>query len=93
MDLHASYGSWFVNINKPVIEPLGESINNTQLFRMMAEKMGWADMTRMEFDTSTMGWVKKHDNAFTQTDEEMIRDILCEEETNKNNGKTFNCLM
>ena len=37
-DCHWAYGSWYLGINKPVIEPLGESINNTELFRMLANK-------------------------------------------------------
>ena len=67
MDLHAAYGHWHFNLNKPVIEPLGESCSNTELFRRMAQKMGY---------------VEESDNAFTQTDEEMIRDILFDEEVN-----------
>ncbi len=67
MDLHAAYGHWHFNLNKPVIEPLGESCANTDLFRRMAQKMGY---------------VEEDDNAFTQTDEEMIRDILFDEEVN-----------
>lgn len=67
-DLHAAYGHYHYNMNVPVIDPLGESVRNTQLFRMLAKKMGYLEGT---------------DNAFTQTDEEMIRDILCDEgETN-----------
>ncbi len=67
MDLHAAYGHWHFSLNKAVIEPLGESCANTELFRRMAEKMGY---------------VEEGDNAFTQTDEEMIRDILFDEEVN-----------
>ncbi len=67
MDLHAAYGHWHFNLNKPVIEPLGESCCNTDLFRRMAQKMGY---------------VEEGDDAFTQTDEEMIRDILFDEEVN-----------
>ena len=67
MDLHAAYGHWHFNMNKAVIEPLGESCANTELFRRMAQKMGY---------------VEESDNAFTQTDEEMIRDILFDEEVN-----------
>ena len=65
----------YLGINKPVIEPLGESINNTELFRMLADKMGYVDST---------------DNAFTQTDEEIIKDILLEAENE--DGERFNCL-
>ena len=67
MDLHAAYGHWHFNLNKAVIEPLGESCANTELFRRMAQKMGY---------------VEESDDAFTQTDEEMIRDILFDEEVN-----------
>ena len=67
MDLHAAYGHWHFNLNKPVIEPLGESCSNTDLFRRLAKKMDY---------------VEEDDNAFTQTDEEMIRDILFDEEVN-----------
>ena len=63
-DLHAAYGHWHFNFNKPVIEPLGESCRNTELFRRLARKMGY---------------VEAGDDAFTQTDEEMIRDILIDE--------------
>jgi len=74
-DCHWAYGSWFLGINKPVIEPLGESINNTELFRMLADKMDYVD---------------SNDNAFTQTDEEIIKDILLEAENE--DGERFNCL-
>ena len=74
-DCHWAYGSWFLGINKPVIEPLGESINNTELFRMLADKMDYVDT---------------NDNAFTQTDEEIIKDILLEAENE--DGERFNCL-
>ncbi|WP_299523956.1 molybdopterin-dependent oxidoreductase [Winogradskyella sp.] len=63
-DLHAAYGHYHYSMNKPVIEPLGESVRNTELFRLLAKKMDYLEDT---------------DNAFTQTDEEMIRDILCDE--------------
>lgn len=74
-DCHWAYGTWYLGIARQVIEPLGESINNTQLFRMLADKMGY---------------VESSDNAFTQTDEEIIKDILLEAENE--DGERFNCL-
>ncbi len=71
MDLHAAYGHWHFNFNKPVIDPLGESCPNTELFRRLAQKMGYVE------DTG---------DAFTQTDEEIIRDIMV-------NDDGFNPLM
>lgn len=61
MDLHAAYGHYVFNLSKPVIEPLGESVSNMDLFRRLADKMGY---------------IEPGDNAFTQTDEEMIREII-----------------
>jgi len=66
-DLVATYGNWYYVMNEPIIEPLGESVRNSELFRMLAEKMGY---------------VEDGDNAFTQTDEEIIRDILVQDEVN-----------
>ena len=63
-DLVATYGNWYFGMNKPVIEPLGESVRNSELFRMLADRMGY---------------VEEGDDAFTQTDEEIIRDVLCDE--------------
>jgi anaerobic selenocysteine-containing dehydrogenase len=66
-DLVATYGNWYYVMNEKIIEPLGESVRNSELFRMLAKKMG--------YDQDT-------DNAFTQTDEEIIRDILVQDEVN-----------
>ena len=63
-DLFATYGNWYYSMNEPVIEPRGESVRNSELFRMLAKKMGY---------------VEENDNAFTQTDEEIIRDVLFDE--------------
>lgn len=74
MDLHAAYGHYYFNMNKPVIEPLGESVRNTELFRKLAAKMGY---------------VESGDNAFTQTDEEMVREIIDSEENPLMEGVTY----
>ena len=74
MDLHAAYGHYYFNMNKPVIEPLGESVRNTELFRKLAQKMGY---------------VEASDNAFTQADEEMIREIIDSEENPLMEGITY----
>ncbi len=38
-DLHSSYGHLHLQINEPAIEPLGESLPNTQIFRLLAREM------------------------------------------------------
>ena len=64
-DFHVSYGYYYYGMNLPVIEPLGESVSNSTLFRRLAK---------------AMDYVESSDSAFTQTDEEIIRDVLIDGE-------------
>jgi len=67
-DFHGSYGYYHYAMNLPVIEPLGESRSNSALFRALAEKMDYIADT---------------DIAFTQTDEEIIRDVFLDADKNR----------
>jgi anaerobic selenocysteine-containing dehydrogenase len=40
-DLHGSYGHQFVQVNVPAIKPLGESRCNTDVFRGLAQRLGF----------------------------------------------------
>src|SRR5205823_12390571 len=40
-DVHRSYGHTYVMLNTPAIEPLGESKPNTEIFRLLAKRMGF----------------------------------------------------
>ncbi len=60
-DFHVSYAYFNYGMNLPIINPLGESVSNSELFRRLARAMEYVD---------------PNDNAFTQTDEEIIRDVL-----------------
>src|SRR5436190_16331551 len=42
-DVHRSYGHTYVMWNTPAIEPLGESKPNTEIFRVLAKRMGFDD--------------------------------------------------
>ncbi len=42
-DIHGSYGHTDVLLNRPAIAPLGEAKPNTQIFRELAQKMGFAE--------------------------------------------------
>jgi anaerobic selenocysteine-containing dehydrogenase len=42
-DLHTSYGHLYVTLNRPAIEPVGESLPNTEIFRRLAARMGLVD--------------------------------------------------
>ncbi|GIW81909.1 MAG: molybdopterin containing oxidoreductase [Gemmatales bacterium] len=40
-DLHGSYGHLHVQVNEPAIRPLYEAKPNTEVFRLLARRMGW----------------------------------------------------
>src|SRR2546423_3138950 len=42
-DLHKAYGHIYVLANNPAIEPLGEAKPNTEVFRLLAERMGFTE--------------------------------------------------
>jgi anaerobic selenocysteine-containing dehydrogenase len=42
-DLHTSYGHLYVTLNRPSIEPVGDSLPNAEIFRRLAARMGFAD--------------------------------------------------
>ena len=39
-DVHLSYGHHYVSLNRPSIDPCGESIPNSEIFRRLARRMG-----------------------------------------------------
>jgi anaerobic selenocysteine-containing dehydrogenase len=43
LDLHWSWGHQYVTINEPTIAPLGEAKPNTEIFRLLAQRLGLAD--------------------------------------------------
>lgn len=42
-DLHKAYGHLYLIANNPAIEPIGEAKPNTEVFRLLAERMGFAE--------------------------------------------------
>jgi anaerobic selenocysteine-containing dehydrogenase len=49
-DIHATYGHTDVMLNRPAIEPVGESKTNTQIFRELADRLGYTDACFAEDD-------------------------------------------
>jgi anaerobic selenocysteine-containing dehydrogenase len=43
LDVHRSYGHTYVMLNTPAIQPLGESKPNTEIFRLLAGRMGFEE--------------------------------------------------
>lgn len=42
-DVHRAYGHMYVVLNQPAIEPLGEAKPNSEVFRLLAERMGFTE--------------------------------------------------
>jgi anaerobic selenocysteine-containing dehydrogenase len=43
LDVHKAYGHTYAMLNRPAIEPIGESKPNTEIFRLLAARMGFDD--------------------------------------------------
>jgi len=43
LDIMFSWGHFYVSLNTPAIEPLGEAVPNTELFRRLAARMGFTE--------------------------------------------------
>jgi anaerobic selenocysteine-containing dehydrogenase len=51
-DIHLSYGHTDVLLNRPAIAPLGQSRSNTEIFRQLAQRMGFDEPCFAEDDLS-----------------------------------------
>jgi len=51
-DIHYAYGHHYVTLNQPSVEPLGESLPNSEIFRRLAAKMGLDDPIFVEDDVT-----------------------------------------
>jgi len=51
-DIHFAYGHHYVTLNRPSISPLGEAKPNSQIFRLLAARMGLTDPIFQDDDLS-----------------------------------------
>lgn len=51
-DLHTSYGHLYLTLNQPAIEPLGDCLPNSEIFRRLGRKMGFTDPEFGQSDTA-----------------------------------------
>ena len=49
-DIHSTYGHLYMMANNPAITPLGEAKPNTEIFRLLAQKMGYDEPCFLESD-------------------------------------------
>jgi anaerobic selenocysteine-containing dehydrogenase len=50
VDVHRSYGHLYVMANNPAIDPVGDSLPNTEIFRRLAARLGFDDACFQESD-------------------------------------------
>ena len=55
LDIHRSYGHTYAMLNTPAIRPLGESKSNTEIFRLLAKRMGFEDPCSQDSDEELVG--------------------------------------
>ncbi len=53
-EFHAAYGHYYYAISDQAIEPLGESMRNTELFRQLAKRMGYTEPELFATDEEMM---------------------------------------
>jgi anaerobic selenocysteine-containing dehydrogenase len=68
LDVHASYGHLTVLANNPAIDPLGEALPNTEIFRRLAAAMGFADPCFAETDDEIAAQAFKREGAGAKLD-------------------------
>jgi anaerobic selenocysteine-containing dehydrogenase len=49
-DVHSAYGHLYVTLNRPAIEPVGDALPNSEIFRRLAARMGFTDPEFSESD-------------------------------------------
>ena len=54
LDLSPAWGHLYLNLNRPAIAPLGESVSNTELFRRLARALGRTEPWLFESDESML---------------------------------------
>jgi anaerobic selenocysteine-containing dehydrogenase len=55
MDFHGAYGNFYFGLSQPAIAKLGESLDNAEMFRRLAVKMGYDDPCLQQSDEDMIG--------------------------------------
>ena len=73
-DVHKTYGHWYVLANHPAIAPLGQARSNSDIFRDLAQRMGYSEpalaASDQEIARDAMNW--SHPLAGDQAFERMM---------------------
>lgn len=63
VDVHSAYGHLYMMANNAAIAPMGEAKPNTEIFRLLAQRMGFDDPCFTESDDQIAGQAFKKDDA------------------------------
>ncbi|MFO1398967.1 MAG: molybdopterin oxidoreductase family protein [Burkholderiales bacterium] len=66
LDVHSSYGHLYVQLNQPAIAPLGEALPNTEVFRRLAARMGFAEPCFADSDEAIAKAAWRYDDPRAQ---------------------------
>ncbi|AKM30163.1 molybdopterin oxidoreductase [Pandoraea faecigallinarum] len=63
LDIHKAYGHTYLLANNPAIAPLGEAKPNSEIFRLLAKRMGWQDACFSDTDDQLAAQSIRWDDA------------------------------
>jgi anaerobic selenocysteine-containing dehydrogenase len=69
IDIHRSYGHTYSMLNTPAIQPVGESKPNTEIFRLLAARMGFDDPCFRDTDDDLVAQALRGSNVKATADE------------------------
>ena len=73
-DIHKSYGHLYALTNEPAIAPLGEAKPNTEVFRLLAARLGFSDAALFESDDEIAAQAfRRRDSRVLGLDPENLR--------------------
>ena len=73
LDVHKSYGHLYVLANNPAIEPLGEALPNSEIFRRLAATMGFTEPCFAETDDQLAAQAFSRSGATADFDWERLK--------------------
>jgi anaerobic selenocysteine-containing dehydrogenase len=73
LDVHKSYGHLYLLANNAAIEPLGEALPNSEIFRRLAAKMGYAEPCLAETDEQLAAQAFRRSGATANFDWERLK--------------------
>lgn len=73
LDVHKSYGHLYVLANNPAIEPLGEALPNSEIFRRLAARMGFGEPCFAETDDQLAAQAFRRSGATAKIDWESLK--------------------